>query len=207
MKPRTWLSLTLAAAALVGPSSASADRLWTVQLKGGAVVLSLDPPEERGRLLVFHRAPEGALSSLPAETVQRISIASGPAKKPRRSLDGQVLLLGHDLDADEREEFSRAQTGPSLPPPETPSDDVGYAYASGGSGYFGAGLPPPDRMLPHGRRHGFSSVPPRGNIPGEALPIGPNGFPILNSAATGHRPSMPGRTRIHRFGRGRRFPG
>ncbi|MEP6802295.1 MAG: hypothetical protein ABJC07_10180 [Acidobacteriota bacterium] len=208
MKTGIFLSLTLAAAALAAPASARADRLWTLRLKGGALVLSLDPPEERGRLLVFHRAPEGALSSLPADTVSRISIATGPAKKPRGSLDGQVLLLGHDLDPDERDEDSRAEAGGSLRPPARAGEDFAYVSAYGGSRYLpGPGLAPPDRARSLARPNGFPSVPSGGVAGGEALPIGPNGFPILNSPTAGDRASAPGPTRIQRFGRGRRFPG
>ncbi|MEP6769889.1 MAG: hypothetical protein ABJC61_14550 [Acidobacteriota bacterium] len=194
MKHRTLLFATLASAALLAASPARADRFWTMQLRGGAVVLSLDPPEERGRMLVFHRAPEGTFSSLPAGSVERISIASGPARKARPSLEGQVLILGHDLDADERAELSRAQSAPLLAPPAAPYDDVGYAYANA----YRPSRPvsPPDRVTPLARPNGFPVVP--GAIGSQPLLVGPNGYPILAGSA-GSRRSTPVPRSRHAF--------
>src|SRR5450755_2661299 len=70
---------------LVPPSSARADRLWALQLQGGSDLLSQDAPEERGRTIVFHRHPDGLFSSLPSGEVRRITIAEGPAHKPKKS--------------------------------------------------------------------------------------------------------------------------
>ncbi|MEO8191418.1 MAG: hypothetical protein ABI682_13840 [Acidobacteriota bacterium] len=217
MKPRTLLFGSLFVGLLLASRPARADRLWTLQLHGGGVVLSLDPPEERGNLLVFHRAPEGALSSLRADTVRRITIASGPAKKSRRSLDGQVLILGHDLDADEREEVARSERSPALPPPETPYDDFGYVSAygggggGGGSGYRpgrGPGVRQSEGVRPLARPNGFPIVP--GAVGSDPLRVGPNGFPILDQQpVTGGRLGGPGPgpSRGYRSGHARRFPG
>ncbi|MCA1582043.1 MAG: hypothetical protein LC796_11785 [Acidobacteria bacterium] len=194
MKPRTLPLVTLACSALLAASFARGDRFWALQVRGGAVVLSLDPPEERGAMLVFHRAPEGTFSSLRADSVERISIASGPARKPRPSLEGQVLILGHDLDADERARLSRAQAAPPLPPPDGSSDDVGYAYANA---YGRPTRPaiPPDRVTPLARPNGFPVVP--GAIGSQPLTIGPNGFPILGPSP--NRPPAPAPRGGHAF--------
>ncbi len=188
MKRRTLPLVTVAFAAFLAASFARGDRFWTLQLRGGAVVLSLDPPEERGPMLVFHRAPEGTFSSVRAESVERISIASGPARKARPSLEGQVLILGHDLDADERAELSRAESAPPLAPPEAPYDDVGYAYANSYGGPPRSGFPRPDRVTPLARPNGFPVVP--GAIGSQPLTVGPNGYPILDGSA-GSRRSTP----------------
>src|SRR5512141_1079855 len=64
----------LLGALLALPATAvRADRLWTLQLRGGSLLLSLDAPEERGPILVFHRHPDGVFSSLRTGDVLRIS--------------------------------------------------------------------------------------------------------------------------------------
>lgn len=199
MTHRPLLFLTASFAAFLAASPARADRFWTLQLRGGAVVLALDPPEERGPMLVFHRAPDGAFSSLRADDVERISIASGPAKKPRPSLEGQVLILGHDLDADQRAELSRAQLAPSLAPPESPYDDVGYVYASPYGGRPRT-VVPSDRVITLARPNGFPVVP--GAIGSQPLMVGPNGFPILGPSPS--RPPAPAPRGRHGF-HGRRL--
>ena len=152
-----------------------ADRFWTLQLRGGSVLMSLDAPEERGPILVFHRAPDGVFSSLRTGDVVRISLAEGPPKKPRKSLDGEILVLGRDADPPD-------VTAP-MPPPAEPPDEYAPYPAPASYGGFAYGPPhrrhvrfrPPTTIGPNG----FPILTPPG-FPGSTPPaIGPNGFPIL----------------------------
>jgi hypothetical protein len=166
---------------LAQPRVASADRFWTLQLRGGGVILASDPPEERGNVLVFHRYPGRELSSIRSEEVRRITIAQGPAKKAPRSLDGEVMVFGRDADPpDWRDRPRRLRISND----ETP-DGAGEAGSGSESGYgygYGYGAPPPApvpprRVPPLVRPNGFPVVP---GIPGSMQPpIGPNGFPVL----------------------------
>lgn len=151
-----------------------ADRFWTLQLRGGSILMSLDAPEERGPILVFHRAPDGAFSSLRTGDVLRISLAEGPPKKPKKSLDGEILVLGRDADPPD-------VTAPMPPPAEPPEEYASYPAPTYGG--FAYGPPhrrhvrfrPPTTIGPNG----FPILTPPG-FPGSVPPaIGPNGFPIL----------------------------
>jgi len=148
----------LLGALLALPSgSAVADRFWALQLKGGGVVLALDSPEERGATIVFHRSPDALFSSLRAAEVVRITIAEGPPKKAKASLDGRILVFGRDADPPEHTAVSRAA------PPLEPHQD-GYAYAE---------------AYPYG---GFAYGAPRRHRVRMRAPafVGANGFPILS---------------------------
>jgi hypothetical protein len=153
----------LGAVLLVAPAVSRADRLWTLQLEGGSVVLSLDKPEDRGRTIVFHRHPDALFASLPAKDVVRITSADGPPKKPKPNLDGKILVFGRDAEPPEHV----ARFLPPEPPDAYASlEPPAYAYAA--PGYY----------VP--RRH-------RGR-PRASIGIGPNGFPILNPTFSGALP-------------------
>jgi hypothetical protein len=165
----------LGAVLLLAPAVSHADRLWTLQLEGGTVVLALDRPEERGATVVFHRHPDALFSSLRAKDVVRITSAEGPPKKPRKSIEGTMLVLGRD--ADPPEEFAQA----APPPPDASAypEPYAYDYASYGGGYSR-----PSR--PHPRPHVPATLGPNGypilnpTFPAaQPPPIGANGFPIL----------------------------
>lgn len=155
---------------------ARADRLWALQLKGGSIVLALDAPEERGASLVFHRHPDGLFSSLRTDEVRRITIAEGPRKKLRKSLDGAILVFGRDAEPPER----TARLSPS------PSDlDAGDSdenpSAAGALLVVGA---PPRHHRPHPQprigSNGFPILAPAGSSGFNPPAIGANGFPILS---------------------------
>ena len=156
----------LGALLLLAPAVSHADRLWTLQLEGGSVVLALDRPEERGATVVFHRHPDAVFSSLRTKDVVRITSADGPTKKPRKSIEGQMLVLGRDADPPEQ----IADAAPPVSPDayansEPPYAEVGYGYG------YGSGRPHRPR-------------------PGHPVPtnIGPNGYPILNPTFPGAQP-------------------
>jgi hypothetical protein len=146
---------------VLAADAALADRLWTVQLKGGSVVLALDRPEERGSAVVFHRHPDALYASLRASEVVRITSADGPPKKVPKSLDGQILVFGRDADPPEQ-----VAMAPPPPPPPDPYAETAPAPYSAGLVYFSP------------RRHHHPRHPPPSMI-------GPNGFPILNPTFMG----------------------
>lgn len=165
---------------LVWPAAVRGDRLWALQLQGGSVLLSLDAPEERGRTIVFHRHPDGLFSSLPSGEIRRITIAQGPAHKPKKSLDGQILVFGRDAEPPER--FARRE-----PPPEPPASDSydsstasGYAWATAAPGFpRGHGHRPHLSGMTLIGPNGYPILAPRGSFGFTPPPIGPNGFPVL----------------------------
>jgi hypothetical protein len=153
---------------------ARADRLWTLQLTGGSVVLSLDPPEERGTTLVFHRHPDGLFSSLRAGDVKRITLAEGPVHKPKPSLDGKIMIFGRDADPPTR-------TVRRMPRDAGDAGDFGGGDADSTQGEQGVwtsgttSAPPPRPPRMHRMRIGSNGFPTGLRI----LPVGPNGFPML----------------------------
>lgn len=185
--PMRRLPLALALL-LLSPAAGRADRFWALQLRGGGVILATDAPEERGALLVFHRHPGREFSSLRAEDVRRITIAEGPARKPRRSLDGEVMIFGRDADPpDRRDRPRRIRIASAL---RDDGEDPGSGAAPGYGPYvYLAGIPlappppRPGRFPALVRPNGFPILGPPG-APGFAPPaIGPNGYPDLAPTA------------------------
>ena len=178
---RLRLSLFFVAAALLAPAAARADRFWALQLEGGSVILSLDPPQERGAVVVFHRSPDGTFSSVPSREVRRITIAEGPSRRKPPSLDGQILIFGRDSEdwdwLDREREREAAERTASREPPER-----AYGVPMWGS----SSLPnrPPLRPAPPGRvrvgPNGFPVLSPPGAPGSIPTPIGPNGYPVLS---------------------------
>ena len=129
---RFRLSLVFVAAALLAPGAARADRFWALQLEGGSVILSLDPPQERGAVVVFHRSPDGTFSSLPSREVRRITIAEGPGRRKPRSLDGQILIFGRD--SEDREWLDRDREREAAERPATREPEPAYGVPMWGWG-------------------------------------------------------------------------
>ena len=161
---------------LLAPAASRADRIWTLQLKGGSVVLAMDRPEERGNSLVFHLHPDALFASVRTGDVVRITSAEGPPKKKPVSIEGKVLVLGRDMDPPEL--VAQAPMPSEAPPPyadQTLYSDYGYGYGSAPP----RGHPGHQRRMPpatHGS-NGYPILQPGGA--GTPLPVGPNGFPIL----------------------------
>jgi hypothetical protein len=180
---RFCLSLVFVAAALLAPDAARADRFWALQLEGGSVILSLDPPQERGTVVVFHRSPDGTFFSLPSREVRRITIAEGPGRRKPRSLDGQILIFGRDsedrewLDRDREREREAAERPATREPPEP-------AYGVPMWGWGSLPSRPMLRPAPPGRvrvgPNGFPVLSPPGSPGSMPRPIGLNGYPVLS---------------------------
>lgn len=175
---RFRLSLFFVAAAFLASDAARADRFWALQLEGGSVILSLDPPQERGAVVVFHRSPDGTFSSLPSREVRRITIAEGPARRKPRSLDGQILIFGRD--SEDRDWLDREREREAAARPATREP------------------PEPASPAPMWGAVGFASRPTLRPAPPGRVRVGPNGFPVLSppgspgsNASRGRRPHGP----------------
>jgi hypothetical protein len=152
----------------------SAGSLYVLELKGGARVFALDRPLEKGRVLVFHRHPDGVFTSISAAEVARIAPAS-TADRIEKFQPGDLMVLGHDVEGPVNEAGPRSSSPPASGAAYSTPD-----YGYGGYGmYWGYGtgggrrptLPPPPRLLPP------PLVGPNGYPGTPQLPIGPNGFP------------------------------
>ncbi len=154
----------------------SAGSLYVLELKGGARVFSLDRPLEKGRVLVFHRHPDGVFTSITAAEVAKIGPVSA-ADRIEKFQPGDLMVLGHDVEGPVPEVGS-----PSLAPPAPRAayslPDYGYGgysvYESYSAGGHRPSLPSaPSRPLPP------QLVGPNGYPGTPQLPIGSNGFPEL----------------------------
>lgn len=150
---------------------------YALELRGGSRIYANDPPVRKGRLILFHRYPDGSYMSLAAAEVERVVEAEQPPAPAATPTTFDTVFIGPAVE------------GPSRPPEPSAQRDVGPPpdYGSGGymgwawGGYFPPPRPPrPAPFVPSNiGPNGFPIIAPPGS-PGSAPPrIGPNGFPIL----------------------------
>ena len=173
-------ALVLAAAAL------QAGSLFVLELAGGAKVFALDRPVERGRVLLFHRYPDGVYTSIPAEKVARIVANAAPPASGKLE-PGDLKVLGHDIEGPTAESAGPPPYYPERAAYSAPTYDYalpwGYVSYSGGGG---GGRPsgPPRAPLPlvptNIGPNGFPIIAPRGSPGSTPPPIGSNGFPDIS---------------------------
>jgi hypothetical protein len=172
------LSAALLALSVEAGAAMPQGSLFVMELKGGARVYALDHPLQKGRILVFHRHPDGIYTSLAADEVERI-VAGASEPRSRKMQPGDLKNLGPMAEGSAREANASAPQAPSYEP--TVMDDYGYwGYGSGG------GRPPrPPRPpapvptpLPIGP-NGYPIIAPPGTPGSTPPPIGSNGFPII----------------------------
>jgi hypothetical protein len=174
MKRSTCLIL----AAIFAPCVLSSMPYYALQLRGGSRIYASDPPVRKGRLILFHRYPDGSYMSVAAAEVERVVEAEQPPTQAATPAAFDAVFIGSAVE------------GPGRAGPE-PSEqrDVRPAPDYGSGGYMGWGwggyLPPPRPPRPAPSvpsnigPNGFPILAPPGS-PGSAPPrIGPNGFPIL----------------------------
>ncbi|MGE5413110.1 MAG: hypothetical protein ACM3NW_02975 [Syntrophomonadaceae bacterium] len=154
---------------------------YAIEVKGGSRLYAVDKPVQKGRVLLFHRYPDGVYMSLSAGEVGRI-VTLSEAPEPERHAPGETLYIGPPLSgAGASPPVSR---GPVGPPPDSEYGDYGYGdYGYYGSGWGGGYVPPPrpPGPVPPSRigPNGFPIIAPPGSPGSTPLPIGANGFPIL----------------------------
>lgn len=165
----------LAAVVVLGCAAAlSAGSLYVLELKGGSRVFALDRPLEKGRVLVFHRHPDGVFTSIGSAEVLKIAPASA-ADRTAKFQPGDLMVLGHDVEGPVPEGGSAAVAPAAPSPTSAMPDDSSGGYGSYGYGYgYGSGVAhrsSPPRSLPP------ALVGPNGFPGTRQLPIGSNGFP------------------------------
>jgi hypothetical protein len=153
---------------------------YALELRGGSRVYAVDKPVQKGRVLVFHRYPDGVYLSLSASEVEKIATvqSEAPPAPAEKLAPGGMLYVGPAL-------HGPAYEAPPAPPSDSSVEPYGSAYGYGYSDYYwgGGDVPsprppgpvPPSRIGPNG----FPILAPPGSPGSVPPPIGPNGFPIL----------------------------
>ena len=145
---------------------AAAQSVYEIGLRDHTTYLSGDRPIERGRVVTFHRHPDGALLSIQKDEVARVTRV--PAGATNRA-----LMPGEAVDVGLTANFERQETAP----PEQDGSGVPPAYAGGGGygaskngsspGLPGIGVPyslPPGATIPPSNAMGNSPMgAPRGH--------------------------------------------
>jgi len=154
-------------------SFAAAQRVYQIDLRGNARLLSRDRPVQKGRLALFHRHPDGVFLSVPEQEIVRVTeLANLASKAPQR---GEAIDVGPTGGNDRFQVTAPEAPGPGnasgLYGPMTPGS-YGYGGAPRSGGGAGVG--------------GFSAVPPLAApngfplSPGATPPVvGPNRFPTM----------------------------
>lgn len=169
----------LALASIFAASLASASTYYALQVRGGSRVYALDEPVRKGRVMVFHRYPDGIYTSLAVSEVEKLILLKEPPPQAEGLAPGQEVYIGSAL------------SGPNYvaPPPSAPPQVVyvdpayGYGYGYTGSHWGGGYVPPrppgPPPPPSHIGPNGFPILAPAGSPGSTPPPIGANGFPIL----------------------------
>jgi hypothetical protein len=153
-------------------------KYYALELRGGSRVFSLDPPVRKGRVLLFHRYPDGTYMSLAAYEVEKVETIEKEPETSEKLAPGQTLYIGNAVE------------GPLYEAPPAPRQtdvyvDSSYGYTNyywGGS-YFPPPRPPvpppfvPSRIGPNG----YPIIAPPGTPGSVPPPIGANGYPILTA--------------------------
>jgi hypothetical protein len=183
MKRATGIALL----SILAASLASASSYYALEVRGGSRIYALDQPVRKGRLMLFHRYPDGVYASLAAAEVEKIVTLPEPPK-PGKMAPGEEVAIGAPLPGP-----NFVATAPAPAPPQTAYADPGYGYSEsywGGGGY----VPPrphppaPSRIGPNG----YPILAPAGSPGSTPPPIGPNGFPVLAPPSPVVAPRRPG---------------
>jgi hypothetical protein len=166
-------------AGFLSASMAFSTTYYALEVRGGSRIYAADQPVRKGRVLLFHRYPDGVYMSLAAsEVVGVVNLLETP--QTEGLAPGQELVVGPALEGPGFEVPPRVLQ--AAPPSDMVYTDSGYGYYGsywGGGGYVPPPRPgpppPPSRIGPNG----FPILAPPGSPGSTSPPIGPNGFPIL----------------------------
>lgn len=175
-------------AVILAASEGVATTYYALEVRGGSRIYALDQPVRKGRVVLFHRYPDGVFMSLTASEVENVvSLSEPPA--PEGLAPGQSMYIGPAM------EGPNAVIAPAAPiaPTAGMTMDSGYGYYGsywGGGGYVPPPRPPVPPPFASSRigPNGFPILAPPGS-PGSVAPaIGPNGFPIIAPQAPAPAP-------------------
>ena len=136
----------------------------------------------KGRVVLFHRYPDGVYVSLAADEVVKVVPVEAPPPQEKLA-PGETVYIGPPLEGPNFQMPAAPAPGPAVY-----GDGYGYGYGYtgytwGGGGYFPPPHPPvPPPLVPPSRigPNGFPILAPAGSPGSVPPPIGPNGFPILS---------------------------
>ena len=153
---------------------------YALELRGGSRVYAVDRPVQKGKVMLFHRYPDGVYLSLSASEVEKVTALEAAPAASEKLAPGATLYVGPVL-------HGPAYEAPPAPPPTYAGGYVDNGYSGYGDYYYDGGyvppLPPPSpppfapsRIGPNG----FPIIAPPGTPGSVPPPIGPNGFPIIS---------------------------
>ena len=163
--------------ALFAATTGASMPYYALELRGGSRIYALDEPVRKGRVVLFHRFPDGSYLSLASSEVTGVvALERPPVPQTEALAPGQELVLG-PLSGPVEAPAAGVATGPPAVYP-----DSGYGYSGSYWGGGGAGVRPPvPPSVPPSRigPNGFPILAAPGTPGSTSPPIGPNGFPIL----------------------------
>ena len=152
---------------------------YALELRGGSRLYAADKPVRKGKVVVFHRYPDGAFLSLAAgEVVSVLALESAPPPVEGKLSPGDTVYVGGALEGPRHEPPPLDMTVAAPPPGDYGYGYADYGYYTGGGGYLRPPHPgpvPPSRIGPNG----FPIIAPPGSPGSVPNPIGSNGYPIL----------------------------
>lgn len=168
------MSVLLAAAT----SLEGSNTYYVLELKGGSKVYSLDKPVQKGRVVVFHRYPDGVFLSLSAAEIAKVSTLEAAPVPEEKLAPGATVYVGPALHGPSFE-------APPAPPPTYAGTYVDTGYGGYGDYYYDGGYVPPlpapgPRVPSRIGPNGFPIIAPPGTPGSVPPPIGSNGFPIIS---------------------------
>ena len=144
------LSCFLAGVLAASASSAASVPYYALELKGGSRVFSADVPLRKGRVLLFHRYPDGTYMSLAASEVEKSRRPrEGEPPKAEKLAPGETVYVGNAVE------------GPGYEMPEGPPPAPAYG------GLYGPRVRVHRVLLGRRRLPAPATAPPR---PAAAVP-------------------------------------
>jgi hypothetical protein len=150
---------------------------YALELRGGSKVYAVDKPVQKGKVVLFHRYPDGVYLSLAATEVEQVTTLEAAPAPSDKLTPGATLYVGPALHGPSYE-------APPAPPPTYAGTYVDTGYVGYGDYYYGGGgyvppIPPGSRVPSRIGPNGYPILAPPGSPGSVPPPIGANGYPIL----------------------------